>query len=128
MPTALELAREERVSYLEAARRRPAPPDLAPVERHARERLLERAREAAAALKARFGVRRVLLFGSLAHVAWFAPDSDVDLAVEGLTSDDYWRAWRLAEEIIGERPVDLIEIEMAGESLRQAIRRYGVEL
>jgi len=79
-------------------------------------------------LKARFGVRRVVLFGSLAHAAWFVPDSDVDLAVEGLAGDDYWRAWRQIEEIIGDRPVDLIEIEMAGESLRRAIQRYGVEL
>jgi predicted nucleotidyltransferase len=69
-----------------------------------------------------------VLFGSLAHEAWFAPDSDVDLAVEGLASDDYWRAWRLAEEIIGDRLVDLIEIETAGESLRRAIERYGIEL
>jgi len=56
------------------------------------------------------------------------PDSDVDLAVEGLIGEDYWRAWRLAEEIIGDRPVDLIEMETAGESLRRAIQRYGVEL
>lgn len=128
MPTALELTREERKRYLEAARRRPSPPDLTSVEQRTRERILDRTREAAAALKSRFGARRVFLFGSLAHAAWFAPDSDVDLAVEGLAGDDYWRAWRVVEEIIGDRPVDLIAIEMARESLRQAIRRYGVEL
>jgi predicted nucleotidyltransferase len=97
-------------------------------ERCERERLLDRIREAAAALKTHYGARRVVLFGSLAHAAWFMPDSDVDLAVEGLAGDDYWQAWRLVEEIIGDRPVDLIEIEMAGESLRRAIQRYGVEL
>lgn len=128
MPTALELTREGWKSYLEAARRRPAPPELTRAERRARERLLERIREAAAEVKARFGARRVVLFGSLAHTAWFMPDSDVDLAVEGLVGDDYWRAWRLFEEIIGDQPVDLIEIEMAGESLRRAIQRYGIEL
>ncbi len=79
-------------------------------------------------LKSRFGVRRVVLFGSLAHAAWFNPTSDVDLAVEGLPTDAYWKAWRLAEEFITGRPVDLIEIESAGESLRRAIQRYGVEL
>jgi predicted nucleotidyltransferase len=70
----------------------------------------------------------VVLFGSLAHMAWFMPDSDVDLAVEGLAGDDYWEAWRQVEEIIGDRPVDLSEIEMVGESLRRAIQRHGVEL
>jgi predicted nucleotidyltransferase len=79
-------------------------------------------------LKTRFGARRVILFGSLAHAAWFMPDSDVDLVVEGLAGDDYWRAWGLIEEIVADRPVDLIEIETAGESLRRAIQRYGVEL
>lgn len=128
MPTALELTREGWRSYLEAARRRPAPPEVTPAERRARERLLDRVREAAAVLKARYGARRVVLFGSLAHAAWFMPDSDVDLAVEGLAGDDYWRAWRLVEEIIGDRPVDLIEIEMVGESLKRAIERYGMEL
>jgi len=128
MPTALELTREGWKPYIEAVRRRPAPPGLSPDERHAREWLLGRIREASVALKSRFGARRVVLFGSLAHAAWFMPDSDVDLAVEGLTSNDYWKAWRLVEEIIGDRPVDLIEMETANESLLRAIQRYGVDL
>jgi predicted nucleotidyltransferase len=69
-----------------------------------------------------------VLFGSLAHEAWFAPDSDVDLAVEGLRVEDYWRAWRLVEDIIADRPVDLIDIGAVGDSLRRAIQRYGVEV
>lgn len=128
MPTALELTREGWKPYLEAARRRPAPSEPTAAEQGERARLLTRVREAAAALKAQFDVRRVVLFGSLAHAAWFVPDSDVDLAVEGLREDDYWEAWRLVEEVIGDRPVDLIEIESAGESLRRAVDRYGVEL
>jgi predicted nucleotidyltransferase len=93
-----------------------------------REQILVRVREVAAALKARFRAQRVVLFGSLAHKAWFVSDSDVDLAVEGLEGDAFWQAWRLAEEIIGDRPVDLIEIETVGDSMQRAIDRYGVEL
>jgi predicted nucleotidyltransferase len=74
-----------------------------------------------------FGARRIVLFGSLAHSAWFVPDSDVDLAVEGLKGD-FWQAWRQVEEIVGDRQVDFIEIENASNSLQRAIRRYGVEL
>jgi predicted nucleotidyltransferase len=128
MPTALELTREERNRYLAAARRRPTQPKLTPDEWSERERLIERLRKAAAVLKAGFGARRVILFGSLAHVAWFTPDSDVDLAVEGLVGDIYWQAWRFLEEKIPDRPVDLVELETARESLRRAIQRYGVEL
>ena len=127
MPTALELTRAGWKSYLAAARERTIP-EPTPAERDTRERLLSRIREAAAALKSRFGARRVILFGSLAHAAWYVPDSDVDLAVEGLAVDDYWRAWGLAEEIISDRPVDLIEVERAGEALRRAIARHGVDL
>jgi predicted nucleotidyltransferase len=128
MPTALELTREGWKPYLKAARNRPTPAKIPPAQLRERARLVARVREAAEALRSRFGVRRVVLFGSLAHEVWFVPDSDVDLAVEGLKAADYWRAWRLVEEMIGDRPVDLIEIERAGESLRRCIERYGVEL
>lgn len=128
MATALELAREGWSPYIEALSRRPAPPELSPEEQRERKQLLARVRQAAAMLKSRFGAQRVALFGSLAHASWFVRDSDVDLAVEGLSSEDYWQAWRLVEEIIGDRPVDMIDIETSGKSLRQAIERYGLEL
>ena len=87
-----------------------------------------RVRQAAGMLKAQFGVRRVILFGSLAHTTWFPRESDVDLAIEGLACDDYWRAWRAVEDVVADREVDLIEIETATDSLRGAIERHGVEL
>jgi hypothetical protein len=52
----------------------------------------------------------------------------VDLAVEGLFRDDYWEAWARVEEIIADRPVDLIEMETASESVRRTVLRYGMEL
>ena len=128
MATALELTREGWAPYIAALSRRPAPPELSPEEQRDRKQLLARVRQAAAMLKSRFSARRVVLFGSLAHASWFVRDSDVDLAIEGLASEYYWQAWRLVEEILGDRPVDLIEIETAGESLKRAIERYGVEL
>jgi predicted nucleotidyltransferase len=128
MPTALELTREEWQPYIKAAQKRPARSHLAATGRQEHERLLDRARELAVALKEQFGVRRVILFGSLVDPDWFSPGSDVDLAVEGLATADFWNAWQLAEEMIADRPVDLIEIETAKESLRQAIQRYGLEL
>ena len=104
------------------------PGALSREEQQAHEQLLVRVRTAAALLKSRFAARRVILFGSLAHGAWFAPDSDVDLAVEGLACHDYWRGWKMVEEVLGDRPVDLIELESVGESLRRSIERHGVVL
>lgn len=128
MPTALELRREEWEPYIAAASSRAQDTDLTPEERKEREQLLERIGQVAELLKRRFGVRRVILFGSLAHAGWFMSDSDVDLAVAGLAAADFWKAWRVAEETIGDRPVDLVEIEEAGEGLRKAIERHGIEL
>ena len=128
MPTALELTSKGWKRYLEAPRRRPAPPKPTAAERRTRERLLVLVYQAANLLKSRFGVRRVVLFGSLADEVWFRTDSDVDLAVEGLSAEDYWDAWRLVEDVIRERQVDLIEIESTGKTLRQVIERHGIEL
>lgn len=128
MPTALELTREEWQPYIEAARKRLVPPKLSLAERQEREELLTRVRDATKQLKSQFGVQRVILFGSLADTNWFISNSDIDLAVEGLSASNFWNAWRVVEEIIGDRPVDLVEIEMASKSLRNAIEKYGMEL
>lgn len=93
-----------------------------------RDRLLALVQDAARVLKSRFRVRRVILIGSLANEETFSSRSDVDLAVEGLREDDFWEAWRMVEEIIGDRQVDFVDMENAGESVRQTIQRYGVEL
>ena len=126
--TALDLAPEDLKPYRETARHRPAPPMPTPAEAAERTDLLDRVRAAAILLRTRYGAKRVILFGSLAHEAWYSADSDVDLAVEGLPRDLYWRAWRTVEEVIGDRSVDLIEVESAGESLRSAIERSGVPI
>lgn len=128
MSLALELTPADLQRYRDAARRRAASRRLTPADAAARDDLLKRVRSAAATLKTRYGAKRVILFGSLAHEAWYVADSDVDLAVEGLAGDTIWRAWRAVEEIIGDRPVDLVEVETARESLRNTIERTGVPL
>ena len=128
MPTALELGRKGWKPYVDSTRSRSTLSPLKSFDQNERERILSQVREVAAALKSHFNARRVIIFGSLAHDAWFMPDSDVDLAVEGLQGQDYWDAWRMAEEMIGDRPVDLIEMETVSESMKKAIDRHGVVL
>ncbi len=127
MPTALELTPEQLEQYKKTARRRLASATLSEDYEARRAALLERAAEAAELLKQQYDADRVILFGSLVHRAWFTPDTDVDLAVEGLKGN-YWQAWRQVEEVIEDRQVDLVEIESASNSLRQAIRDDGIEL
>jgi predicted nucleotidyltransferase len=128
MPTALELSPEEWKRYRRGGLDRSYHEMKDVFQSAEKESILLRVRKVASGLKTRFGAQRVILFGSLAHDEWFMPDSDVDLAVEGLSGENYWAAWGLAEEIIGDRPVDLIEMETATESMRKAIERYGVEM
>jgi hypothetical protein len=70
--------------------------------------LLARVREAAAELKGRFGARRVVLFGSLAHEAWGVTGADIDLAVEGLPAETYRQAWAAVEARFPDRSVVLL--------------------
>jgi len=128
VPTALQLTPAELERYVQAACRRARAASPVSSEAAQRGELVEQAREAAALLKGRFRAARVVLFGSLAHGAWSGHDSDVDLAVEDVCGDDYWRAWEEVEAIFGRRSVDLIALETASSSLRAAVDRYGVTL
>jgi len=126
MPTALELSREELQSYVDAHRKR-VWPTLTAEQEVEREAKIELARQVARMLKAKYGATRVLLFGSLAHQAWYHDKSDIDLAADGL-GNDYFKAWGDAERIVDGRKIDLIDMEMASDSLRRAIARKGIEL
>ena len=127
MPTALELGPGGWGPYIKRNRRTPSAEEEQR-EPGLREDLVVQARKAAQDLKAEDGARRVVLFGSLAHQAWFHPGSDVDLAVEGLPPGAYWAAWRRVERHFPGRRVDLVEYETASESLRRAIDAEGIEL
>lgn len=96
--------------------------DLQPAE----EALVE-ARRAARILAERYAVDRVILFGSLAWPRPFRRDSDIDLAVEGLAPEHFFRAdAELAREI--PFPIDLKPLPDCWPSLRERIEREGVML
>jgi len=110
--------------YAEAWRRRFAE-QRAAGEEH-RTRALQAAQRAADILVERYGVRKVVLFGSL---AWRQPDptSDIDLAVEGLAPERFFRAdAELARDI--PIPVDLKLLSECPPMLRRRIEEEGVVL
>jgi predicted nucleotidyltransferase len=73
------------------------------------------------------GARRVILFGSLA-TGTFRKDSDVDIAVEGLSVDAYFKALGILEEILEDVTFDLVDIQEALPSVLRKIDREGIEL
>jgi uncharacterized protein len=91
--------------------------------RRAEEALVE-ARRAASILAEHYGVTRVILFGSLAWPRPFRPDSDIDLAVEGLAPEHFFRAdAELAREI--PFPIDLKLLSDCPPGLRKRIEHEG---
>ncbi len=126
--TAAELTPEERMSYRLAAQLRERQAAVRPEILERQRRAWELARRAAALLRERFAVRRVVVFGSLVHKGCFTPWSDVDLAVWGLRPEETFRAmgavWALDPEI----EVDLVDVNACSPALLAVIEREGVEL
>jgi predicted nucleotidyltransferase len=111
-------------SYVESWRRRFAEQRAAGEELRAR--ALEAAQRAADLLAEHYGVTKVVLFGSL---AWRrpGPDSDIDLAVEGLAPESFYRAdAHLARAI--PIPIDLKLLAECPPLLRRRIEEEGVVL
>jgi predicted nucleotidyltransferase len=126
MPTALQLSRKEWQSYRLSGRpdvrSTPSPQDSII------DGLMPRVRKLGERIRDEFGATRVILFGSLARGDDFSLDSDIDLAVEGLTATAFWQVWRLAEEYFPAHRVDVVELEQATGNLRRAIENQGVQL
>ncbi len=86
------------------------------------------ARVAARLLKKRFGARRVIVYGSLAHGAWFHRRSDIDLAVEGIKPGKFFRAWAMLDRLDSPFEIDLTDYALAPARLRAVIDQEGIEL
>ena len=85
------------------------------------------ARQAATLLKDRYSALRVIVFGSLAHGAWFHERSDIDLAVEGVAPDDFFPAWAALDHLDSPFEIDLLRYESAPPRLKQSIAE-GIEI
>jgi uncharacterized protein len=124
MTSPYEITPEAMAGYREAARRR---------EQHERrmlaageQRAWELARRAAVALRQRFGVSRVVVFGSLIHPGCFTPWSDVDIAAWGLRPQETFRAIGVAMDVDAEIAVSLVDINACSASLRRVIEQEGI--
>jgi predicted nucleotidyltransferase len=112
--------------YREGARRRHEAEQRALAARE--ERAWALARQAAAAIRERFGVGRVVVFGSLVHPGCFTPWSDVDVAAWGLRPEDTFRAIGVAMDVDPEIAVNLVDVTACAASLRRAIEHEGIDL
>lgn len=72
----------------------------------------------------KYGVTRVVLFGSFAR-GDVREDSDVDLLVEGLSSEGYFAAAADVSCLL-RRDADLVRLEDAGPLLLERVARQGI--
>jgi predicted nucleotidyltransferase len=80
------------------------------------------ARRCAHVLQHRFGARRVIPFGSVVGHGTWHPGSDLDLAVEGIAPEQFFRAWSALRDLLPPGlEVDLVDLEHASEALRARI-------
>ena len=78
----------------------------------------------ATVLRRCFGARRVIPFGSVVGVGTWHAGSDLDLAVEGIAPEQFFRAWAALRQLLPPGlEVDLVDLEHAGEALRARILR-----
>lgn len=85
-----------------------------------RERVLERLRGLSGVFDGLPGLERVYAFGSAARPGGFTPESDVDLAFEGLPAERFCETLSALVERL-ERSVDAVRLEDAEGPLREQI-------
>jgi len=95
-------------------------------EQHHYQQALQKAKDVAAMLKERYGVKQVYLYGSL---AWggFDRHSDIDLYLVGFQGN-YWRAYSEAEDIAAPIEISLACEEDCIYSLKNKVLENGVLL
>ncbi len=93
-----------------------------------RDHALDIGRKATGLLREKYGATRVVLFGSLAHEAWFTPRSDIDMYAEGIPANAFFQAEIEIKRISQGFKVDLIDSKECSPELPGEIEREGIEL
>ena len=75
----------------------------------------------------RFGAKNVFLFGSLAR-GDFSKWSDIDMAVRGIPSKDFYRAVAFASGFSKVWKIDLVDTADCSEDLQGIILKEGIRL
>jgi len=128
MPTAYEMNRKEwRVYHPSEGLSSLEKSSDSDIERRKRE-ALEIARKASGLLKTKFGATKVVVFGSLAHDAWFNPWSDIDLASWGILPETFYSAVAAVTGLSPAFRIDLVDGNDCKPAVKKAIEKEGIEI
>jgi predicted nucleotidyltransferase len=93
-----------------------------------RDRALMISRQIADLLRKKYGATRVVLFGSLAHNAWFTPRSDIDICAEGIPVDRFFQAESEIQDSSEGFKIDLVDPQECSPELLREIEQEGMDL
>ncbi|MCB9421522.1 MAG: nucleotidyltransferase domain-containing protein [Ardenticatenaceae bacterium] len=79
-------------------------------------------------LRAAYGADQIIAFGSLVGKGPFDEQSDIDLAVSGVSPAHFFRAYAQAMAITSTFKLDLIDLDDCPIQMRQTISQSGVHL
>lgn len=85
------------------------------------------AQRCAALLAAEFGARNVWLFGSMVG-GQVGPHSDVHLLVEGVSPEDFFRAWARCEQEAEGFVIDMLDTADRRDYFRRSVEENGAQL
>ena len=79
-------------------------------------------------LYAQFDTIQVVVFGSLTEPMWFTNKSDIDIAVSGLSDDDYDKAWEVVMDFDSGFKMDIVNFDTAKELFRERIKHQAIPI
>ena len=96
------------------------------------DRLLHRAwdtaYQVATLLYEQFGATQVVVFGSLTEPIGFTNRSDIDIAVSGLSTADYDKAWRIVMDFKSGFKIDFINFDTSKGLFRERIKYQAIPI
>ena len=91
-------------------------------------RAWETAYQVATLLYERFGATQVVVFGSLTEPIGFTNRSDIDIAVSGLSTDDYDKAWSIVMDFKSGFKIDFINFDTSKGHFRERIKYQAIPI
>ena len=79
-------------------------------------------------LYAQFDTIQVVVFGSLTEPMGFTNKSDIDIAVSGLSGDDYDKAWKMVMDFDAGFKIDIINFDTSKGLFRERIKYQAIPI
>jgi len=92
------------------------------------ERAFLTAKEVATFLRSQYDAYKIYVFGSLSDMDTFNQWSDIDLAVEGIQSNIFYKAVADIIDANHEFEIDLINLNDCKQEIRKSVELYGIEI